>query len=81
MCHISNLPEAEAVALKVQRVLICQGIFSILGDTDNRNGYPSNTGIPKEIYRPTAMVENRIIFCKYYVHMCSVVKIPVYAGK
>ena len=33
----------------------------------------------KKIYRLATMVENRVIFCKYYVHMCSVVKVPVYA--
>ena len=33
----------------------------------------------KKIYRMATMVENRVIFCKYYVHMCSVVKVPVYA--
>ena len=35
----------------------------------------------KKIYRLATMVENRIIFCKYYVHMCSIVKVPVYAKK
>ena len=44
-----------------------------------QNWFPKKYKNSKKIYTLATMVENRVIFCKYYVHMCSVVKVPVYA--
>ena len=58
--------------------MIWQVIFSILGDTD-KTGAPRNTRIPEEIYKHATMWKTETSFFKYYVHMCSIVKVQVYA--